>query len=143
MPNKKMGFEGKIYYDAAGGSATQEWGNTRDITEDFGTSTGDTSERGTAGEPIIEYARVGTRTYSIKVNCTEDSSDTILTAIKTAAAAGEPVAIKTKSDATGKGIDGDMIVESISHGKPYKTEQTLDITFKPNNDNRAFQFDVP
>lgn len=142
MANKKMGFEGKIYYGAAGSAASTEWGNTRDIVEDFGTQEGDTSERGTAGTPVIEYSRITARNYSIKVNCTEDSSDTSLAAIKTAAAAGNPVAIKTKAHSSGKGIDGDMIVASISAGRAYKGEQTLDIVFKPNNDTRAFTFDT-
>lgn len=139
---KRMGFEGLLYRGVAGTTAATQVTNSRDITEGFGTEQGETTERGDGSAPPITYKRVTGRNYNIKWNMTEDSGDASLTAIKAAAAAGTPIAIRTKSYSAGTGVDGDVIITAIDQGKPLKGEQTVDITAEPNNDNRAFQFNV-
>lgn len=138
---KRMGFEGKIYYGAQGSTAATEITNSRDITESFGTGKGETTTRGDGSAPPIETFQVTSRTYSIKWQMTEKSDDTTLAALKAAAVAGTPVAIRTKSYSSGTGIDMDVILE-VENGKPYKGEATLDFTGTPNDDNRTPQFNV-
>ncbi len=139
---KRMGFEGLIYQGSAGSTAATQMTNIRDITESFGTETGDTTVRGDGSSPPITTKRVTGRTYSLKFNMTEKSDDTSLAALKVAAAAGSPVAIRTKSYTSGTGIDMDMVITAVENGKPLKGEATLDFTLEPNDDNRTPQFNV-
>lgn len=141
MATKKMGFEGKIYYGPAGTQAPTEIGNSRDITESFDIGEGPTTVRGTSGNPPIETSRVVSRKYGIDWQMTYKSDDATLLALMAAAAAGNPVAIRTKSFATGKGYDGDMNVK-WKHGKPLNGEQTLDFSGTPNDDARDPLLDV-
>jgi hypothetical protein len=139
---KRMGFEGLLYRGSAGTTAATQVTNSRDITESFSTEQGETTERGDGSAPPITYKRITGRNYNIRWNMTEDSGDASLTAFKAAAAAGTPVAIRTKSYSSGLGVDGDVVIVSVEQGKPLKGESTVDITAEPNNDNRAFQFNV-
>lgn len=141
MAAKKMGFEGIIKYGAQGSTAGTVISNTRDITETFDIEEGDTTVRGDGTSPPIKTGRVCGRTYSIDWQMLEKSDDATLTALKTAAVAGTPVAIRTISHSTGKGYDGDMIIK-FKKGLPLKGEQTVDFTGTPNDDNRAPQLDV-
>jgi len=136
-----MGFEGELYYGAAGATASTKITNSRDITEDFGNEKGNTTVRGDGSAPPIRTQRVTERTYSLNWQMTEKSNDATLTALKAAVAAGTPVAIRTKSYSSGTGVDGDMIL-SMQTGKPLNGEQTIDFTAEPNDDNRAFQLNV-
>jgi hypothetical protein len=136
MAVKKMGFEGLIYYGVQGAEGTTLINNSRDITESFDIGEGDTTERGAGTSPPIETSRVTSRKYGIEWQMLNKTSDTTLAALIAAAVAGTPVAIRTKSHATGKGYDGDMNVK-FKKGIPLKGEQTLDFTGTPNDDNRA------
>ena len=142
MPaTKKMGFEGLIYYGAAGSTASQLIENSRDIKEVFGTEKGDTTTRGAGVNPPIETGRVCKRTYGIEWQMTNKSDDTIFLALMAAAVAGTPVAIRSKAHSSGHGFDGDMILD-FSHGKPLNGEQTIDFSASPNDDSRAPQLNV-
>lgn len=142
MPSPRMGYEGLLYRGTAGSTAATQVTNSRDITESFGTQQGETTVRGDSSVPPIECYRVTARSYDLKWNMTEDDTDTSLTAFKAAAAAGTPIAVRTKSYSSGTGVDMDVIIVSIEQGKPYKGEATVDITAKPCRDNRTPQFNV-
>ena len=142
MPETQMGFEGLAYYGPAGSQANQLITNSIDITESFGSEQGLTSVRGTGTAPVLDTKRTTGLNYSLKIGMRQKKSDTILAAFKAAHVTGAPVAIRTKDHATGKGVDGDMIVTAMEKGKPLKGEQTLEFTFEPNDDNRAFQMEV-
>jgi hypothetical protein len=64
------------------------------------------------------------------------STDSVLEALRTAAAAGGQVAIRMKDYASGKGYDGDCNVKE-SHGRALNGEQTFDYTLTPNGKLRA------
>jgi hypothetical protein len=53
-----------------------------------------------------------------------------IAALLAASYAGEPVALRTKDSAAGKGYDGDVILEH-KQGMSLGGEQTLDFTAKP------------
>lgn len=141
MAVKKMGFEGKIYYGAAGSTAATEITNVRDITEGFSTEKGETTVKGDGSAPPIVTNRVGSRGYEITFQCLYKSDDSTLLALIAAAVAGTPVALRTKAYSSGLGVDADFILD-YSQGKPYKGEQTLDFTAVLNDDNRAPQLNV-
>lgn len=141
MAQKKMGFEGKIFYGAAGSTASTEITNSRDITYNMDPEKGDTTERGDGSAPPIVTERVTARVVSIEWTMLNKTSDTTLEALRVAAYAGLPVAIRTKDYASGKGFDGDVTI-SVSHGKPYRGEQTYQFTASPCDDDRAPQLYV-
>jgi len=141
MAKKRMGFEGKIYYGPAGTTAPTEIGNTGDINYDFDYDAGSTLERGTDGLPPIDHESVTVRKVEIGFKMKNKDSDTTLTALLTAAYGGQPVAIRTKDKAAGKGFDGDCVLK-VKHGKPINGEQMFDFTAKPNDDQRTAQLYV-
>ncbi len=141
MPVIKMGFEGELFYGAAGATGTNRLRHARDITESFDVQEGDTTSRGDGTAPPIEYSRVTARKYTIEFNHSVKSDDTNLTAMIAAAVAGNPVALRGTAFATGLGPDGDFILK-FKRGKPLRGEQTLDFTATPNNDNRELSLNV-
>lgn len=132
----KMGFEGRIYTGAFGSTATGEIGNSRDINYNMDVDRGDTTVRGTGSTPPIKTGRVVAFGVSIEWTMLVKTGDTILETLRTAAAAGTPVAIRTKDYAAGKGFDGDCEL-SVKHGKPLGGEQTLVFTAEPTDETRA------
>ena len=123
----KMGFEGEIYYGAAGATAATLLTNIRDENYDFDHGSGDTTVRGDGTAPPIETGRVTSRKVTLGWNMTNDPTDTALAALLAAAYGGTPVAIRTKDRAAGKGFDGDVYLK-VKHGKPLKGEQTYDFS---------------
>lgn len=136
MAVKKQGFEGILLYGVAGSTAATQVTNSRDISETIDIEEGSTTIRGTGASPPINTSRVTGLTYSLDWQMIDKSDDTTLTALKAAAVAGTPVAIRTKSYASGTGFDGDMILK-FKKGTPLKGEQTYDFTGMPNDDNRT------
>jgi Tfp pilus assembly major pilin PilA len=141
MAVKKQGFEGLIYYGTAGSTAATQITNSRDISETIDIEEGDTTVRGAGSSPPIKTSRVTGITYGLDWQMVEKSDDTTLTALKAAAVAGTPIAIRTKSYASGTGYDGDMVIK-FKKGTPLKGEQTYDFTGVPNDDNRTPQLNA-
>lgn len=131
-----MGFERVLYYGVAGSTAGTQITTARDIKYDIGNSQGETTVGGAGTDAPIETFRVASRTAKLTWNMINRTSDTNLTAIQAAAAAGTPVAIYFKDRSAGKGFDGDVNV-TVSKGAPYKGEQTVDIECTPNAESRA------
>jgi hypothetical protein len=125
-----MGFQGRILAGIAGAEATDLVVNSRDITYGLDHETGETTVRGEGEEPPMKTERVAARVSSIEFETTVVEGDTVVADLLDASYGGTPIAIRTKHHATGKGFDGDCIVK-VSHGKPYKGEQTLKFTATP------------
>lgn len=133
---KKMGFEGVLYYGAAGSTASTQITNRRDVNINTETEKGDTTTAGAGSSVPIGTSRVSRVNISIEWTMLEDASDTTLEALKVAAAAGSPVALRTKDYAAGKGFDGDVVLD-VRKGLPIAGEQTVQFTATPCDDNRA------
>lgn len=130
MATTKMGFEGEIYFGAAGSTASTKLTNTRDITVNMETEDGDTTTRGAGTAPPIGTMRVTRRNFTITWTMLMKTTDTSLEALRVAAMAGTAVAIRTKDYAAGKGFDGDVHLK-VNHGKPLGGEQTFEFTAIP------------
>ena len=130
MGNQKMGFEGRIYYGTAGSQASTLIENATDISEDFDFDEGSTTVRGDSTVAPVETGDVTVRKYSLEWTMVNDSTDTVLEALRVAAVAGTVVAIRGKDYAAGKGFDGDCKIK-FKHGKPLKGEQTIQFTATP------------
>lgn len=141
MANTKMGFEGTIAYGEHGTTAAIPMGNVGDINEDFGTSEGPTTTRGDGSIAPLETGRVCSRTYALDWQMLNKANDTTLAALIAAAVTGTPVAIRTKSHATGKGFDGDMNIK-FKRGMPLNGQATYAFVGSPNDDDRTPLLDI-
>lgn len=135
MAIKYMGFEGKLYYGAAGSTASTEITNCRDVKVGLGTDKGDTTGRD-SGSPPIETMRVTVRKMTLTFTMLNKASDTTLAALLSAAMAGTAVALRGKSNSSGLGPDADFILD-VDNGQPLKGEQTYDFTATPTEENRT------
>lgn len=136
-----LGYQGKIYYGVKGSTASNELTNSRDINYPFSTTKGNTTVRGDGSAPPIDTQSVTRRIGTIDWTMINKTSDVHLAALLAAAYAGEPVAIRTKDYSSGKGFDGDVVLD-VTLGKPLDGEQTYQFTATPNGDLRAPQFYV-
>ena len=138
----KMGFEGLIYYGVKGSTASTLISNRVDVTCDTDPQMAPTTVCGAGTAPPIESEDVCTVKFSATLKMKNlGATDTVLTALRTAAAAGGQVAIRMIDYAAQKGYDGDVNVKE-SQGLPIGGEQTFDFTFTPNNKLRAPQLYV-
>ena len=140
----KMGFEGLVYYGVAGSTASTLITNRVDVTLDVDPQMGDTTVVGSSATGAvvpIESERPATIKFSSTLTMKNSGSDAVLTALRTAAAAGTAVAYRMVDISGGKGFDGDVNVK-MSSGRPLKGEQTFDFTFTPNNLLRTPQIEV-
>lgn len=126
----KMGFEGLIYYGAAGSTASTLITNSRDINYNMDHERGDSTVRGDGSAPPVQTQEVTAIICGIEFTMIDDTTDTTLEALKVAAAAGTGVAIRTKDHAAGKGYDGDCTI-SVQKGMPLQGEQTVQFTATP------------
>ena len=129
-----MGFEGMIYYGAAGTTATTLLENVKDISYTMDVEKGNTTVRGDSTVPPIETEDVTIRKVSIEWTMIHDITDTALEAIRVAAHNGTNIAVRTKDYTSGKGFDGDCSV-SIATAKPLAGEQAFTITATPSRSN--------
>lgn len=130
----KMGFEGEIYYGVAGSTGATQITNSRDITISLDPERGDTTVRGSGAAAPIGTKQVTGVNWSCDWNMLEKSDDTTLAALKAAAVAGTPVALRLKDHSAGSGFDGDVTL-SFRAGKPLKGEQTWDFTAEPTGES--------
>lgn len=141
MAVTKMGFEGLVYRGSAGSTASTQITNIRDVNYNIDRGDGDTTVKGDGSAVPIGCARAVRLDVTIDFLMLNKSDDTSLEALRTAAAAGTPVALRLKDYSSGKGFDGDVLL-SVQHGEPIGGEQTYQFTATPNNDNRTPQLYV-
>ena len=130
MSNQKMGFEGMLYYGAAGSTAATLIENCKDITISRDVERGNTTVRGDSTAPPIETESVTTRKLQIEFVMLNDINDTTLEALRVAASTGAEVALRGKDYSAGKGPDGDF---TLSQGDPWPLggEQVITFTAVP------------
>lgn len=138
---KRVSFEGKIYHGTAGSTAATEMGNITEVTENFTAKEAEVTEKGISGIPntAVEITEMS---YDISFTMYEKDGDTSLAAIRAAAAAGTPIALRTKAYDSGIGFDGDVVIVSKGLGKPMGGAQTHQFTAKVNTRLREPQYDV-
>ena len=131
----KMGFEGLTYYGPAG--ATAEGGtlitNIRDVTYSIDPEKAETTVKGNE-VPALKTEQVVAIAMAMDFTMLNKTNDTTLTALRTAAAAGTPVALRLKDNTSGKGFDGDVTLAE-ERGQPYKGEQTFKFTATPTDES--------
>lgn len=141
MAKTYMGYEGELFYGAAGSTGATRVENCVDLSYETGTETGDTTVRGDGSGPPIVTSEVVVVDPTITFSMLNVNGDTVLAALLTAVAAGTLVAIRTKDHAAGKGFDGDCHLTKRA-GKPLRGQQTIEFTAKPSKRHRTPQLYV-
>lgn len=125
MP-KRMGFEGKLYWGTAGSTATTELTIARDVSYRFENDEADISDRGS----IINLHDVGGVSFSLEFEVNNQSTDSFISALRTAVVAGNAIAFATEDATSGYGVDGDFIV-SDDEQQPLRDAQRIRVTCRP------------
>lgn len=133
-----MGFEGEAFIGTAGNTGANRLTNSRDITYSVEHERGNTTVRGNSDAPPIQTEEVTLRILSITVQMINDTTDTNLQTMLTAAFAGTRIALRTKDRAAGKGFDGDVSI-TASNPYPLAGEQVIDFTCTPSRALRVPQ----
>lgn len=130
MANVKMGFEGLLYYGAAGTTAATLLSNCKDISLSMDNEKGNTTVRGDSTTPPIETEDTTLRKVQIEFTMINDITDTAYAAINTAVGSGAGIALRLKDYSSGKGPDADFVVTK-SHPFPLNGEQAVTFTATP------------
>jgi hypothetical protein len=137
MPVKKMGYEGLLYYGAAGSTAATQVTNSRDIEYAITPTTAPTTIRGSGSAAPIKTGRTVERTATLTWTMINKSDDSTLTALRAAANTGDPVALRYIPHSGSTGLDADCVI-SCTNGAPLNGEETFDFAVVDlNDDNRA------
>ena len=127
----KMGFEGLAYYGVKGSTASTLISNRVDLSFDVDPQMAPTTVAGAGTAPPVETEGVATIKFSATLKMKNVASDAVLPALRSAAAAGNAVALRLQDYASGKGYNGDVNVKE-TFGGSLNGEQTFDFTFTPN-----------
>lgn len=126
----RMGFEGVIYRGVAGTTASTQMESATDISYTITPDKATTTVRGLGTTPPLKTERVVAVGMQIEFTLLNVSGETHLETLRAAAAAGTPVALRTKDYSAGKGFDGDVTIE-CKEGAPLNGEQTYVFTATP------------
>ena len=123
---KRMGFEGKLYWGPAGGTAATELTIARDVGYRFEPTEADVSDRAS----IVELTDVAMVKFSLDFEVNNQDTNAFIAALRTAAATGGAIAFRTRDKAAGYGVDGDFIIGD-DESQPLKDAQRLRVVCKP------------
>jgi hypothetical protein len=129
----KMGFEGEIYYGAAGSTAATKITNSQDISVSIDPEKAGTTVRGDGSSPPINTERVVALGSQYEWTMLNKTTDAVLAALRAAVATGAAVALRSKDYSAGKGFDGDVTL-AMKNGQPIKGEQTFVFTATPTDE---------
>jgi len=130
----KLGMEAKLYYGAAGATATTELTNVKDVTLNLESGEADVTTRGNSGW----RATVGTlKTGSVEFEMIWDSADPGFAAIKDAYFNNTPIALAILDGAGGEGLDADFSITNFSRKEALEEAITVSVTAKPTYSTRA------
>jgi phage head maturation protease len=125
-----MGFEGKLYWGAAGGTAATELTIARDVSYKFENTEADVSDRGS----IIDLMDVAGVKFSLEFEVNNQDTNAFVAAARAATIAGNAMAFRTRDKAAGWGVDGDFIV-AVDESQPLRDAQRIKVTASPTDKN--------
>ena len=128
-----LGLEAKLFFGAAGSTATTEMKNVKDVTLNMETGEADVTTRAAEGWRLTAATL---KEASVEFEMVWDPNDGGFSAIKEAYFKAEPLALFV-SDGNEKGLDADFVVTSFSRSEPLEEALTVSVTCKPTLVNRA------
>ena len=138
MAASYAGYQCLIYYGTAGTTAATQITNATDVEYNLEPQYGDTTVRGAGSAVPINTSKVVSLKPTVTFTYVDKASDSTLAALLAAAAAGSPVAIRTKNYSSGKGYDGDCVM-SVRQGAPLNGIQTYAFTCEAEDSARTPQ----
>jgi hypothetical protein len=128
--SKLVGFEGKLYWAAAGGTASTELLIARDVSYKFENVEADVSDRSS----IINLYDVAGINFSLEFEVNNKQGHAFIVAMRAAIILGNAMAFRTRDYASGYGVDGDFIF-SNDESQPLRDAQRLKLSCKPTDKN--------
>ena len=128
--SKLMGLEGKLYWGAAGATATTELLIARDVSYKLENVEADVSDRSS----IINLFDVAGINFSLEFEVNNKQGHAFIVAMRAAIVLGNAMAFRTRDYSSGFGVDGDFIF-SDDEGQPLRDAQRLKISCKPTDKN--------
>ncbi len=122
-----LGMNAKLYYGAAGGSASTEMGNVKDVTLTLEAGEADVTTRANQGWRATAPTL---RECTAEFEMVWDPDDAGFTAIKNAFLTAGMVALKILDKAGGQGPDGDFAITSFSRNEALEEAITVSVTAK-------------
>ena len=130
----RLGMQAKLYYGAAGASATSELTNVKDVTLNLETGEADVSVRASEGwRATVATLKNGSVEFTMIWN-TEDEG---FTAIKNAYFNNTAIALAVLDGEGGSGLDADFSVTNFTRNEPLEEAITVNVTVKPTYVSRA------
>jgi hypothetical protein len=127
---KRMGFEGKLYWGAAGSTASTELTIARDVSYKFENTEADVSDRSS----IIDLVDVAGVKFSLEFEVNNQDTNAFVAAARAATIAGTAMAFRTRDKTAGWGVDGDFVV-AVDESQPLRDAQRIKITGGPTDKN--------
>ncbi len=127
MPNFALGMNAKLYYGAAGGPASTEMTNVRNVTLNLEAGEADVTTRANSGWRATAPTL---RECSVEFEMVWDPADAGFTAIKNAYLTAGLIALKVLDQAGGQGPDGDFSITSFSRSEELEEAITVSVTAK-------------
>jgi len=122
-----LGMNAKLYYGAAGGSASTEMGNVRDVTLTLEAGEADVTTRANLGWRATAPTL---RECTAEFEMVWDPTDAGFTAIKNAFLTAGMIALKIMDKTGGQGPDGDFAITSFSRNEALEEAITVSVTAK-------------
>ena len=127
MPDFVLGMNAKLYHGAAGGSASTELTNVRNVTLNLEAGEADVTTRANGGWRATAPTL---RECSVDFEMVWDPEDTGFTAIKNAFLTNALIALKVLDQADGQGPDGDFSITSFTRSEELEEALTVSVTAK-------------
>jgi hypothetical protein len=122
-----LGLNCKLYRGTAGGNATTEMTNVKDVTLNMETGEADVTTRAANGWRVY-LATLKEATLEFDMNV--DSGDSDYGAIRSAFLGGTKLAFKV-TDNSGQGIKFDGMVTGFNNSQPLEEADTVSVTIRP------------
>ena len=130
----RLGMQAKLYYGAAGATATTELTNVKDVTLTLETGESDVTTRASNGwRATIATLKNG----SVEFTLIWDTEDAGFTAIKNAYFNNTAIALAVLDGEGGSGLDADFSVTNFTRNEPLEEAITVNVTVKPTYVSRA------
>jgi hypothetical protein len=123
---KKMGYQGQLFYGVKGSQAATPVLRRVDASMDLDVEVGSTTSAGDGTTVPINTGEATALTGTATFNMIVDDNDAALVAFKSAAATGNPIALRFVAYGGTTGLDADCVIK-ITQGAPLKGEATADV----------------
>lgn len=123
---KLKGFDGILYYGTAGSTAATELTIARDVSYNFAPDEADVSDRAS----IINLKDVAGISFSLEFEINNDNANAAVAALRTAAATGGAIALRTLDESGGYGVDADFVI-GLDESQPLRDADRIKVTAMP------------